>query len=447
MSSSGSFFGKRPNHFIKEVEDEIGEEVQKLTGNKTSILSGLVGNIMEWYDFALYGYMVPTISQLFFPNENNLSSIMSTFAVFAAGFVMRPLGGIILGRVGDIKGRKTTLYISTSMMAISTTLMGVLPTYQSAGVLAPVLLVTLRLVQGLSVGGEFSTSVTYMVEEAPEDSRGIFGSLANIGSMAGMVLGAAVAAGASTIFPKDLLISWGWRIPFFFAAILGVAGVYYTYKMPKSHLFVRGKRHEEVAPFSEILKSGRRELIQAALFCLGYTVLFYLPLVYMPTYVHTVAGMDEDKALQITTVATFILIFLIPMMAVLSDRFIRRKSILIVAFCFALVFTVPMFILARENYFFLLAVLVLFVIIISVPLGVAPATLVEWFPTRHRLVSYSIIYNIGVGVFGGITPMVCTWLIKVTGNNLAPAFYLCIFVTITILALLSMKDRSREELR
>ena len=447
MNITQSNFDKKPRHFIREVEEEIGEEVEKLTGNKTNIISGLVGNIMEWYDFALYGYMVPTMSQLFFPDSNNLNSIMSTFAVFAAGFVMRPIGGFLLGRIGDKRGRKTTLYISTSVMAISTALMGVLPTYQSVGVLAPVLLVLLRLLQGVSVGGEFSTSVTYMVEEAPAESRGIFGSLANIGSMAGMVLGAAMAAGVSTVLPKESLISWGWRVPFFLAFILGIVGVYYTKKMPKSHLFVRGKRHEEVAPVSEIFKLGRRELIQTTLFCLGYTVLFYLPLVYMPTYVHSVAGMDEDKALQITTLATFVLIFLIPMMAVLSDKFIRRRSILIIAFSVALLFAIPMFILVKDSYFYLLGVLVFFGIIVAVPLGVVPATLVEWFPTRYRLTSYSIIYNIGVGIFGGVTPMVCTWLIQVTGNNLAPAFYLCFFLIISLIALLLMKDRSREALR
>lgn len=438
---------KKPVHFIKEVEQEIGEEVQKLTGNKTSIMSGLVGNIMEWYDFALYGYMVPTISKLFFPGENSMTAIMATFAVFAAGFIMRPIGGILLSRIGDTRGRKTTLYISTALMAISTAMMGLLPTYQSVGILAPLLLVFLRLLQGLSVGGEFSTSVSYMVEEAPADSRGIFGSLANIGSMSGMVLGAAVAAGASTLFSSDTLSAWGWRVPFFLAAVLGVIGIYYTRKMPKSHLFVRGKRHEEVAPISEILRSGRRDLVTATLFSLGYTVLFYLPLVYMPTYVHIVAGMDEDKALQITTIATFLLVFLIPLMAFLSDKLIRRRTILLFGFGLALVFTIPMFILVKDSYFFLLAVLVVYGILIAVPLGVAPATFVEWFPTRYRLTSYSVIYNLGVGVFGGATPMICTWLIQTTNNNLAPAYYLCFFLAVSILALKLMKDRSRDQLR
>jgi MHS family proline/betaine transporter-like MFS transporter len=360
---------------------------------------------------------------------------------------MRPVGGIILGRLGDIKGRKTTLYISMILMAVCTALMGVLPTYQSVGLAAPILLVILRLVQGLSVGGEFSTSVTYMVEEAPKDSRGIFGSLANIGSMSGMVLGAAMAAGVSTFIPKESLLNWGWRLPFFLAAILGAIGMYYTMKMPKSHLFVREKRHEDVATIREVFTLGRRDLIQATLFCLGYTVLFYLPLVYMPTYVHSIAGMDENKALQITTVATIILVFLIPMMAMLSDRFIRRRTILIAAFCIALVCAVPMFILVGKSYILLFAVLVLFGVIIAVPLGVAPATMVEWFPTKYRLTSYSFIYNIGVGIFGGSTPMICTWLIKISGNNLAPAYYLSVFIVISLLGLWLMKDRSREVLR
>ena len=334
-----------------------------------------------------------------------------------------------------------------ALMAVCTTLMGALPTYQSVGVVAPVLLIILRMVQGLSVGGEFSTSVTYMVEEAPKDSRGIFGSLANIGSMSGMVLGAAMAAAVSTFVPKEALLSWGWRLPFFLAAILGAIGVYYTRKMPKSHLFVREKRHKEVAPIREVFTLGRREVIQAMLFCLGYTVLFYIPLVYMPTYVHSIAGMDDNKALQITTVATFILVFLIPMMAMLSDRFIRRRSFLLIAFSIALAFAVPMFVLVTRSYILLFSMLVSFGIIIAVPLGVAPATLVEWFPTKYRLTSYSVIYNIGVGIFGGSTPMVCTWLIQTTGNNLAPAYYLSGFVVISLVGLFLMKDRSREELR
>jgi MHS family proline/betaine transporter-like MFS transporter len=438
---------KKPVHFIREVEEEIGEEVQRLTGNPTSIISGLVGNVMEWYDFALYGYMVPVISQLFFPSSKNLTSIMSTFAVFAAGFVMRPIGGLILGRIGDIRGRKTTLYISMLMMAVCTSLMGVLPTYASVGVLAPVLLVVLRLVQGLSVGGEFSTSVTYMVEEAPAGSRGIFGSLANIGSMSGMLLGAAVAAGVSSFLPKDALMSWGWRLPFFLAAVLGAIGLYFTMKMPRSHLFVRAKRHVQVASLKETFTSGRRELYQATFFCLGYTVLFYLPLVYLPTYVHAIGNLDDNKALQITTVATFLLIFLIPMMAILSDRFLRRRTILLIAFGAALVFAVPLFIVAVKSYLLMFMALVLFGVIIAVPLGVAPATLVEWFPTRYRLTSYSIIYNVGVGVLGGATPMICTWLIQVTGNNLAPAYYLVGFVIVSLLGLWLLKDRSREALR
>jgi MHS family proline/betaine transporter-like MFS transporter len=157
--------------------------------------------------------------------------------------------------------------------------------------------------------------------------------------------------------------------------------------------------------------------------------------------------MDDNKALQITTVATFILVFLIPMMAMLSDRFIRRRSFLLIAFSIALAFAVPMFVLVTRSYILLFSMLVLFGIIIAVPLGVAPATLVEWFPTKYRLTSYSVIYNIGVGIFGGSTPMVCTWLIQTTGNNLAPAYYLSGFVVISLVGLFLMKDRSREELR
>ncbi|MDK2825371.1 MFS transporter, MHS family, proline/betaine transporter [Methanolobus vulcani] len=439
---------KTAKNFIIYLEKETGEEIEKLTGKSSSIVSGVVGNIMEWYDFALYGYMVPIISKLFFPGQDAIVSIMATFAVFAVGFIMRPLGGAIFGHLGDLKGRKFTLYLSLIMIGISTSLIGVLPVYANVGLLAPALLVLLRMIQGLSVGGEFSSSVTYLVEEAPNGYRGVFGSIANIGSMVGMLLGSIIATGITSILSEQTLYAWGWRLPFFLSALLAVFGIYYTSKLPESHMYLRNKRHEATLPLKEVMKKGKRELVSGILFSMGYAVLFYLPLVYMPTYLNTVAKIDMSKTLQITTLITFILVFFIPLMAIISDRLIRRKKLLLGAFIIALIVTIPFFSLVMtKNYILIFAIELIFGLIIAVPLGIAPSMFVELFPTNFRLTAYSIIYNVGLGIFGGSAPMISTWLIKTSGNNLAPAYYLCFAVVLAIIGLYLMKDRSREPLR
>ena len=177
-------------------------------------MAGFIGNVVEWYDFALYGYMATFISTLFFPGDNRLTSLLSTYGVFAAGFIMRPLGSAVFGWLGDTIGRTKTMLLSVSLMAVPTLVLGCLPTYKTVGLWAPVLLVIVRLVQGLSVGGEFSSSVTYLVETAPDHRRGFSGSWANMGSMVGMLLGSGAAAVVDSYFDHETVLAWAWRLPF-----------------------------------------------------------------------------------------------------------------------------------------------------------------------------------------------------------------------------------------
>jgi MHS family proline/betaine transporter-like MFS transporter len=263
-----------------------------------------------------------------------------------------------------------------------------------------------------------------------------------------MLLGSIIATGITSILSEQTLYAWGWRLPFFLSALLAVFGIYYTSKLPESHMYLRNKRHEATLPLKEVMKKGKRELVSGILFSMGYAVLFYLPLVYMPTYLNTVAKIDMSTTLQITTLITFILVFFIPLMAIISDRLIRRKKLLLGAFIIALIVTIPFFSLVMtKNYILIFAIELIFGLIIAVPLGIAPSMFVELFPTNFRLTAYSIIYNVGLGIFGGSAPMISTWLIKTSGNNLAPAYYLCFAVVLAIIGLYLMKDRSREPLR
>ncbi|MGD8863065.1 MAG: MFS transporter [Myxococcales bacterium] len=439
---------------INPFADPAGGEQSKsgagpISKRHTAVLAGFIGNVVEWYDFALYGYMAGTISGLFFPSKSHTASLIATYGVFAAGFVMRPLGSGFFGWLGDTAGRSKTMLISVMLMSLPTLLLGCLPVYETAGLWAPALLVAVRLVQGLSVGGEFSSSVTYLVETAPEGKRGLTGSWANTGSIFGMLLGSGVAAAVTTAFSDSRLHEWAWRIPFLAGGVLGVISVLLRRNLPRSKHFQRhhGMR-DETSPLLQAFTTNRKETIQAILFASAYGVMFYIPLVYLPEWLHTETGMAQDRALQINTGATALLLALIPVSGWLGDRLLRRTHLIAASMFLAAAVSWPLYAwMLADGMVSVIAAQVLLVVMIAAPLGSAPAMFVELFPARDRLSGYSVAYNLGLGVVGGATPMLCTWLIDVSGASVAPAL---VMVTMALLAAgttLWIPDRSREALR
>lgn len=414
----------------------------------TSVLAGFIGNVMEWYDFALYGYMAGILSGLFFPSENSVAALIATYGVFAVGFIMRPLGSAVFGWLGDTAGRSKTMFISVTMMALPTLVLGCLPTYSTIGVWAPVLLVLVRMVQGLSVGGEFSSSVTYLVETAPEDARGLAGSWANTGSMLGMLLGSGAAAAITSFLPAETVQHWGWRLPFLFGGVLGSAAILMRRNLPRSKHFQR--HHEERPATSPLLQAftvNRKQSIQAVLFASAYGVLFYIPLVYLPEWLHRETGMALSEALRVNTAATALLLALIPLSGWLGDRIVRRTHLLAGAMIITAMAAWPLYRwLAVGGLTAAIVAQVALTVLIAAPLGSAPALFVELFPAEDRLSGYSVAYNIGLGVIGGTTPMLATWLIDATGIPSAPAGLLMVMSVLAFFTLLSIRDRSREPL-
>lgn len=416
---------------------------------KTATIAGVIGNIIEWYDFALYGFMATVLSTLFFPSESRTASLLATYGVFAAGFIMRPLGSALFGWMGDTIGRSRTMLISVAMMALPTFLLGLLPTYEMVGIWAPVSLVAIRLIQGLSVGGEFSSSVTYLVETAAPDQRGLSGSWANVGSMLGMLLGSAVAAAATNFISGELLYDWGWRLPFLFGAVLGVTAILLRRHLPRSEHFSRHEQeHGETSPLKEAFTINLKQTLQGTLFASGYGALFYLTLVYLPNWLSEYTPIDLSTAMRINTAATAMMVLLIPVMGWLSDRYIRRTTLIRIAILLMAAMILPLQYWMDQGSL-AGAILAQFglVILVAVPCGVGPATFVELFPTEDRLSGYSVAFNIGLGVIGGATPMAATWLIDVTGSDISPAYFLIAFSLLAIASLTWMKDRSREPLR
>jgi MHS family proline/betaine transporter-like MFS transporter len=296
-------------------------------------LAGTVGNVMEWYDFALYGFFVPVLAQLFFPASSSLGSLVATFGVFAAGFLMRPVGGVVFGYIGDRLGRAAVLRISVATMGAATLLLGVLPTADQVGVWATVLLLAVRLLQGLSVGGEFSGSVTYMVETSPLHRRGLAGSWANVGSLAGTLLGSGLAALLSSVLSQDDLLGWGWRLPFLLGGLFGLGASVYLRRLHETpHMEHHEGQHREDSPLREALTANRRETVLAIMFASGYGIVFYISLVYLPTFASEVGSTANDFALRVNAVVIALAIPLVVLSGWLSDRLVRRRTMLIAAF-------------------------------------------------------------------------------------------------------------------
>jgi MHS family proline/betaine transporter-like MFS transporter len=410
-------------------------------------MAGFIGNVVEWYDFALYGYLAGIIAPLFFPADDPAAGLIATYGVFAAGFLMRPLGAALFGWFGDRYGRARTMQISVSLMALPTLLLGLLPTHETIGLLAPVLLVLVRLLQGLSVGGEFSSSATYLVETAPAGRRGLTGSWANIGSMTGSLLGVAAAALVTNVMSDEAVSAWGWRLPFLGGALLGGTAILIRRNLHQSERFeAHHAQREDTSPLLEAFTTNRRETVIALLFAAAYGTCFYLAFVYFPEWLSGQNLVDRSTALTINTMMTLLVIPLMPILAIVGDRWIPRRNWIAVSLIFLAAIAWPVYdwmLASGGSLPSVLAAHALIFAALAVPLGSGPAFFAELFPERDRLSGYSVAFNIGLGVFGGLTPMIATALIHVTGVPMAPAYYMIIAALLAVVALTQSTDRSR----
>jgi MHS family proline/betaine transporter-like MFS transporter len=401
------------------------------------IAAGAAGNVMEWYDFAVYGYFAATIGKKFFPADNPTTSLIAAFGVFAAGFLMRPLGGIVFGHIGDHVGRKAALTISVLAMAIPTFLIGILPTHDVLGPTAAVLLVVLRLIQGLSVGGEYTTSIVFLVESSGRRHHGFAGSWSGFGATAGILLGSAVGAIITSVLPPEDVHSWGWRLPFLLGLGVGLMGLYVRKRLPEPPMpkTESSQRTSMVAT----IRDHWRVILRIALVCIVLGVSFYLTFVYLVTYMQQVGGMAEGEALEINTINMAILLAIMPTAGWLSDR-VGRRPILLAATIGMLAFAWPLFWMVHHaspvwSFFGQLG----FTILIGM-MAVVPVLLVELAPAAVRCTVVALGYNLSLGLLGGTAPMAAAWLIGRTGNDLSPAFYLMGAAAISLVVILRLPE-------
>jgi MHS family proline/betaine transporter-like MFS transporter len=415
-----------------------------------TVVAGVIGNVLEWYDFALFGFLTPVIAPLFFPSTDRLASLLDTFGVFALGFLMRPVGGILFGHIGDRFGRKVALQWSVLLMAIPTTILGLLPTHAQVGVLAPLLLTLLRMLQGISVGGEFIGSMSFLGEHATPARRGFIGSWCTFSGGLGNLMGSGMATLITGLIPEPHLSSWGWRVPFLGGLAVGLIGFWLRRGVTESPRFEEAVKAGQTArsPVFLALQQDRKGLLLTVGLALMLSVGFYLPWVWLSTYLSRINSphLPLSTALEINTFAMAVMIVLIPVGGLLSDRF-GRKRVMVLG-CAALAVAVyPLFVLLSSGRprADLEAQLVIAALAAMVQ-GPAPAAFVELFPTRTRYSGIALAYNGTLALLGGTTPLIATWLIDETGYARAPAFYLLAAVIGCGIAAWCMTDRTGQEL-
>ncbi len=398
-----------------------GEGIGMPTSIRRVVVASFIGTTIEWYDFFIYGTAAALVfPALFFPEFSPLAGTLASFATFAVGFLARPLGGVIFGHYGDKIGRKAMLVTTLLIMGAATFLVGLLPTYQSIGVLAPILLVLLRLIQGLGLGGEWGGAVLMAVEHSPADKRGLNGSWPQMGVPAGLVLGTGVFAAVSAI-SGDAFATWGWRIPFLLSIFLIGVGLFIRLNIYESPAFsrVRESHTEARMPIVDVLRIYPKNVLLGVGSRIGIDVAFYILAVFSLSYLTTNLGVSRGVGLIAVSIAALIEVFTIPLLASLSDR-VGRKPLLIGGAALLGVWTFPFFYLldTRSPTLIILATVVGLAIAHAAVYGTQASFYAELFGTRVRYSGASLSYQLA-GIFGGaLAPIIATALLAAGGTNL-----------------------------
>ena len=399
---------------------------------KRNIIACIIGNIIEWYEFTLFAYLAPVIATLFFPNENHLLGLLSTFLIFAVGFVIRPLGSIILGHLGDRLGRAKTLKLTILLISIASIFTGLLPTYQQAGVWSPILLAACRLIQGLCIGGEFAGTMIYLTETAESKRRAKISCMTNNGSNLGVLIAIGACAVFSSLLPNAIFLTYGWRILFVFGGVMGVIGLWLRRDITESEVFeqLKKKIQEKYLPIKFVLKYQRATVAKIILLLFISACGSYVLMGYISTYLHVFVHTPLAKAYQIQTIFILITLALVPMFAHLSDKY-GRKNLLLFSSLGYLICSVPVFYFLQlvQAWWILLPLVVFY----SAEQAVMPVTIVEMFPGIGRYTGISIAYNLTMAVIGGTAAFTNTWLIAHFNNTLIIAYYIMFCASVSLL--------------
>ncbi|MEJ2866345.1 MFS transporter [Actinomycetospora sp. OC33-EN08] len=412
-------------------------------GRTRSTVLGTLGNVMEWYDFTVYGFLAAAIGAAFFPGDDPVAALLASFAVFAVGFVARPIGALVLGPVSDRRGRRFVMLLSMLLMAAGSLVIGLAPTYASIGALAPALILVGRLLQGFSAGGEFGSAAVFLTEWASRGRRGFFGSFHQVGTYGGLLLGILVVSVLTSVVGTAAVQAWAWRIPFLLGALLAVVVLVLRRTVGETPEFVDLERARETETEADVSTASPVGAGRGFVLALGVVALWavtsFVTINYMPTFATTFAKVPATSALWATAIGCLLAVALIPVFGHLSDRIGRRPLVVGAAVAFIVV-PVPLFafLVAVPSFGTLVLVQVVFAIPTSMIAGAGTATISELFDTRRRGALVSIASAISVAAFGGAGGYVATLLVRSTGLPVSPAFYVMAAAVITLVAGLAL---------
>jgi MFS family permease len=411
-----------------------------------AIAASAIGNATEWFDYGIYAYGVGYLSDAIFPGDTAQATLLA-LATFAVSFLVRPLGGLIWGPLGDRVGRKQVLALTIVLMAGATFCVGLVPSYAAIGLWAPAIMVVLRMIQGFSTGGEYGGAATFMAEYAPSRRRGFLGSFLEFGTLAGFSLGALLMLGCSILLTDDQMGSWGWRLPFLVAAPLGLVGVYLRSKLQDTPVFRELERSGQTetgarSQFRDLLGRYRGAVLQLVGLVVALNVVNYTLLTYMPTYLERTIGLSSRHALVVPIIGMASMMVFLPLSGHLSDR-LGRKPLWWFSLIGLFLAAVPMFMLMSTG---MAGAVIGFAVLglLYVPqLSTISATFPAMFPTQVRYAGFAIAYNVSTSLFGGTAPVVNDWLVGATGEQLIPAYYMMAACVIGALALIKVPETAR----
>ncbi|MFI6658712.1 MFS transporter [Streptomyces sp. NPDC050523] len=446
----GSRRGERPQTSVAHMPQQVREELtRRLSRSKHALRkedvqiveppllrravgASALGNCMEWFDFGVYSYLAATIGKVFFPGASPAAQVISSFATFAAAFVVRPLGGLVFGPLGDRLGRQKVLATTMIMMAIGTFAIGLIPSYSTIGIAAPVLLLLARMVQGFSTGGEYGGATTFVAEYSPDRRRGFLSSWLDFGTFVGYALGSALVTVLNLALTDDQMLAWGWRIPFLIAGPLGAIGLYMRLKLEESPAFQQQLDDHEKSLAQSSAGSEFRTIVRkhwpGLLVCMGLVLLYnvtnYMVTGYLPTYQTETLNRSSSSADVLVLIGMVWIVLLITFIGRLSDH-IGRRPVYAVSAAAMIVLAVPSFQLIKMHGTWppVFGVLILSTLLACFAAPSA-ATLPALFPTAVRYAAMGIGFNVAVAAFGGTTPLVTAALVSATGDDLMPAYYL-----------------------
>ncbi|MEV8195334.1 MFS transporter [Rhodococcus pyridinivorans] len=441
---------KRDEELLTEASTaDAPPQKTNATARQVSLASG-VGTLIEYYEFGVYGFAAVVIAPQFFPSESPATSLLSALAVFGVAYVARPLGGIVFGRIGDHRGRKHALIGTLLCMGVSTAALGLLPTYATVGILAPALLILVRLLQGLSAGGEAPGAVTFTAESAPDSRRGFFGSFVQIGSSLGFAAAAAVTGTVALVTSEEQMASWGWRIPFLLAVPLTLVCLWMRLRLDDSPEFAEMQKKDQIAknPLLSVVRGNFPALVRAVGLSLAITGAGYVGLSYLSVYLISELEFRSDLVFWTTALVIMFSSCFNPVAGMLGDRF-GRKPVLTFGFVIVGVVSIPIFTLLAASESILLVGLIYFVYMSLQALTGVPAwsVMAELFPRAVRYTGVSLGANIGTILGGGTAPYVAALMVDRSNSAIAPGFYVTAVCLIGLVAVLSSRETARRPMK